>query len=68
MASNLLIFLKINWPQCVKCTAKFGGLATIWGACVPSPPAPPQRETATAYATSYQYWLMAYVVTSSAAS
>ena len=26
MASNLLIFLRINWPQCVKSTAKFGGL------------------------------------------
>ena len=30
MASDLLIFLRINWPQYVKSTAKFG-----WGACAP---------------------------------
>jgi len=46
VASNLLIFSRVNWPQCVKSTAiflgldhKLGGrlnlvgLATIWGAC-----------------------------------
>ena len=30
MTSNLLIFLRINWPQCVKSTVKFGG-----GLCLP---------------------------------
>jgi len=56
VASNLLIFVRINWRQCVKSTAKFGGLATIWGPAefgglatiwgsVPLPPA--QRGTAT---------------------
>jgi len=36
MASNLLIFLRINLPQGVKSTAKFGGLVTIWGGgCAP---------------------------------
>jgi len=57
MASNLLIFLRINWPQCInsKATfgpshnlgaAKFGGWAShdFWG---PMPPLP-QRGTATA--------------------
>ena len=45
MASNLLIFLRINWPQCVKSTAKFGGLATIWsGLCPPPPPAPARNR------------------------
>ena len=45
MATNLLIFLRINWPKCVKSTAKFGGLATIWG---PVPPTPQlQRGTTT---------------------
>jgi len=43
VASNLVIFLRINRPQlCVKSTAKFGGLATIRG-----PMPPPQRGTAT---------------------
>jgi len=28
VASNLLIFLRINWPQCVKSAAKFGGGAS----------------------------------------
>ena len=37
MASSLLIFLRINLPQGVKSTAKFGGLATIWGVCPPVP-------------------------------
>ena len=35
MPSSLLIFLRINLPQGVKSTAKFGGLATIWRACAP---------------------------------
>jgi len=52
-------FLRSNWPQCVKSTAKFGGLATIWGpdkfapglatisrACAPSSRRP-QRGNAT---------------------
>jgi len=39
MASNLLIFLRINLPQGVKSTAKFGGLATISGGGV-VPPVP----------------------------
>jgi len=40
VASNLLIFfLRSNWPQCVKSTAKFGGLATTWmGLCPPPGP------------------------------
>ena len=29
----LLIFPRINWPQCVKSTAKFGGLGAILGFC-----------------------------------
>ena len=29
--SDLLIFLRISWPRCVKSTAGFGGVATIWG-------------------------------------
>ena len=49
MASNLLIFLRINWPQCVKSTTKFrrpshnlGGHSHDFGACPPSvgPPLP----------------------------
>ena len=47
MASNLLIFPRIDWPQCVKSTAKFGGLATIREPVHPRPPPPPQRGTAT---------------------
>ena len=45
VASDLLIFLKINWPRCVKSTAKLGGgVATNWsGLC----PAPARRGTAT---------------------
>ena len=53
MPSGLLIFLRINLPQGVKSTAKFGGLATIWGGglCPPVPawnrhcgwPAPPSK-------------------------
>ena len=39
VASHLLIFLRINWRQCVKSAAKFGGLATIWGDCPPPTPA-----------------------------
>ena len=35
MASNL-IFLRINWPQCVKSTAKFGGLVATWTGPWPS--------------------------------
>jgi len=30
-------FLRINWPQCVKSTAKFGGLATIRRGLCPPP-------------------------------
>ena len=37
MPSSLLIFLRINLPQGVKSTAKFGGLATIWGGRVVPP-------------------------------
>jgi len=40
MASNLLIFPRINQPQCFKSTPKFGGLATIWRACAPQTPPP----------------------------
>jgi len=37
LASNLLISLRSNWPQCVISTTKFGGLATIWRACAQHP-------------------------------
>jgi len=38
VALNWLTFLSINWPQYVKCTAIFGGLATIWrGLCQTMP-------------------------------
>ena len=49
VASNLLIFLRINWPQCVKSTAKFRGLATSFGGgCVsPSPAWNCNRATVT---------------------
>ena len=36
VSSNLLVFLTINWPQCVKSKAKFGGLVTISRACAPA--------------------------------
>jgi len=43
-ASNLLLFLRLNWPQCVKSTAKFGGWTRFGGLCLRGPSVKPPPD------------------------
>ena len=56
MALNLLIFVIINWPQCVNSTIKFGDVSTIWGPCESEACAPPQTPVWN------RHWVLAAVV------
>ena len=47
MASDLLIFLRVNRLQCVKSADKCGGLATIWRGPVSARPSVTLAPTAT---------------------